>query len=236
MYDNLKVDIDFDEMYSVNNKEISPPREYTDIAVQGDNNSNTLYFKLNRIIDGVDISNKEFRIFYENAEGYSDIVEIKQIAENDYIILAWLIDSNVTLSVGTVKYIIKIYDDKGYIWKSKPGSFEVAESLEGTVNLPEYAPHWAENIENEINMLSEKFIRLSQKAESLSQKDNEIINDLEMLSEKDSEINGKIEELSERVAELENRKIASSSFGAFGNVNYTGGIMPIVFGAVSEVM
>ncbi|MBR1738517.1 MAG: hypothetical protein IJ736_16175, partial [Firmicutes bacterium] len=149
-YINIDVKPDIDEIYAVNNKDIEPPEEYGDVAVMGDNKSNRLYFKLNKVIDGVDISEKEFRIFYENADGNSDMIKVEKSVSGNYVILVWQIDSNVTHTAGKVRYIIKVYDGEGYIWKSKPGEFEVCESLDGIVEPPEYTPHWQEEIAEDV--------------------------------------------------------------------------------------
>ena len=49
MYDYLKVKADRNEVYAINNKDISPPENYDDIVVKGDNKSNSLIFKINHL-------------------------------------------------------------------------------------------------------------------------------------------------------------------------------------------
>ena len=57
---NLKINADIDEIFAINNKEIAPPKEYSDVVVMGDNKSNSLFFKINRYIDGGHFIKKGF--------------------------------------------------------------------------------------------------------------------------------------------------------------------------------
>ena len=155
VYD-VTVKSDTDEVYAVNNKTVTPPDgEYTDIAVQGDNNSNRLYFKVNRVIDGVDISEKTVGIYYENADGYSDLVVMNTEYDTDYVYFEWLLGTEVTYSAGEVRYIIRISDSHGYVWKSKTNTFTVLETLDVNIDPPTYAKAWSEMIEGEIEKLKE---------------------------------------------------------------------------------
>ena len=150
VYDSIKVKADTDEVFAINNKDISAPQNYTDIVVKGDNKSNSLIFKINRYVDGIDLLGKTFQIFYINADGYSDIVPANEVFEtDDYILFTWLPDSNVTHKAGSISFIIKI-SSADYVWKSKPCKIEVAETLDDTENPPEYNSTWIADIENRL--------------------------------------------------------------------------------------
>lgn len=149
-YDSIKVKADTDEVFAINNKDISAPQNYEDIVVKGDNKSNSLIFKINRYVDGIDLFGKTFQIFYINADGYSDIVPANKVFEtDDYILFTWLPDSNVTHKAGSISFIIKI-SSANYVWKSKPCKIEVAETLDDTENPPEYNSTWIEDIEKRL--------------------------------------------------------------------------------------
>lgn len=151
-YDIL-VNADVDEIFAVNNKEIYTPDEYKDVVVKGDNCSNSLIFKMNIVLDGVDISDKSIDFFYINAGGYSDIVPANATyIDGDYLLFSWLIDSGVTAEVGEVKYIIRVVGDN-YMWKSKPATLKVIDTLDVNINPPQFIPSWAEDIENRLTAL-----------------------------------------------------------------------------------
>ncbi|MBR1445009.1 MAG: hypothetical protein IJ583_15930, partial [Firmicutes bacterium] len=150
---NLTINADIDEIFAINNKEIAPPKEYSDVVVMGDNKSNSLFFKINRYIDGVDLLGKTFQIFYVNADNYSDIVPVDKIIENDdCIIFSWKLDSNVTHSAGKVQFIVRI-SSANYVWKSKPSSIDVVETLDDTINPNNYESTWAEETERRLAAL-----------------------------------------------------------------------------------
>jgi len=150
---NLLIDADIDEVFAVNNKEITPPQNYNDIVVEGDNKSNSLIFKIDSVLDGIDIFDMVFEIFYINADNYSDIVPANAVSiSENYILFSWLLDSNVTHTAGKVNFIIRI-SGADYVWKSKPYSFDVVETLEDTVNSAEYSSTWSAGIEKRLSEL-----------------------------------------------------------------------------------
>lgn len=155
-FDTLGLDVDVDEIFSVNNKTITPPEGtdgYKDVVVVGDNNSNSLFFKINRTLDSVELSDKNFQFYYINPDGYADIINANDVRMNqDYIIFSWKLDSNVTHTAGNVQYIIRITGEN-YVWKSKPSSIEVVDTLNEEVDPPEYTETWAANIEKRVEVL-----------------------------------------------------------------------------------
>lgn len=152
-YVELLVKADRDEVFAINNKDITAPEIYEDIAVKGDENSNSLIFKINRVLDGVDISDKTIQIFYINADGYSDIVPAASMyITEDYILFSWLLDNNVTAAVGSVSFIVKI-SGLSYIWKSKPCYVTIAETLDDTVITPVYTSAWVTSVEKRLSEL-----------------------------------------------------------------------------------
>ena len=168
LYNNLLVDADLDEVYSVNNKTVTPPDgAYTDVVVNGDNMSNSLIFKLNRVIDGVDIADKTFQVYYVNADGYGDTVSADAVnVSDDFVLFSWRIDRNVTAAVGEVSFIIKIVGDN-YIWKSKPSSITVVQTLNETESMPEYDGTWLSGIEDRLSAAEAALAALTARVETL---------------------------------------------------------------------
>lgn len=152
----LGLDIDIDEVYVINNKTITPPEnteDYKDIVVVGDDNSNSLVFKINKVIDSVDLSDKIFQFFYVNPDDYSDIVNAREVrVASDYILFTWKLDSNVTHTAGKVKFIVRI-SGSDYVWKSKPSTFEVVDTLDELENPPEYTDNWIRDVETRLGRL-----------------------------------------------------------------------------------
>lgn len=98
-------------VYSIdlNTRQIDAP-EY--LSVENDHQAETIYFKINRYFDHIDLSNMVFMIQYKNArlECYNYLVPYIDIAyENGYIYFPWCIESPATRFAGKVTYALKIF-------------------------------------------------------------------------------------------------------------------------------
>lgn len=125
-------EMELDEIFVVNNRTITPPVNYPDIAVKGDNNSNSLKYRINLIFDGVDLRDKTIRFRYVNANnenGYSYAINKKIVG--DWLYFEWLLDSKVTVETGVVRYEIEIIGDD-YRWSSKIAEIKIEDSLGNT--------------------------------------------------------------------------------------------------------
>lgn len=225
---DLLINADIDEVFAVNNKEIVPPENYSDIVVKGDNRSNSLIFKMNSILDGVDISDKKFEIFYINADGYSDVATANAVnASENFILFSWLIDGNVTHSAGDVSFIIRV-TGADYVWKSKPYTIKIADTLDDDINPSEYSSTWTKAIESRLAALEESNLSndaLTSRVEALENTNANIedrlaileenISDEKSLLEKIANIENSISSINERISVLEKGEIYENVYYDF---------------------
>lgn len=101
-------------------------------------NSQFIPFEMPRRYDNIDLANMAMSVHYttkDNRHGSSKPVNVEY--NDDNIKFAWLVDENVTLVSGDVRFEVHINgaiaDNKGktyaYRWKSKPAKLTVLESL-----------------------------------------------------------------------------------------------------------
>lgn len=74
---------DIDEVYVIDCKEIIPLTEdktdYKNIAVVGDNNSNSLFFVVSKVIDGTDVSQKAITVYFLNEQKQIGLYSVPQV-------------------------------------------------------------------------------------------------------------------------------------------------------------
>lgn len=104
----------------------------TIIGVVGDKNSEIVSFKINRLIDGHDISEcAEHKLFWRNVDTKKEdavALDVK-ISEDDEetVMLGWLIKEDVTEAPGKIEFALQIsdFDTEGktiYEWNTKKGT------------------------------------------------------------------------------------------------------------------
>lgn len=102
-----KIDIDLDS------REITFPEEYKSfLSVATDHRAETVYFRVDRYFDGVDLSKYACIIEYINAENEGRIypVIVKDLtSEAGKIIFGWCIGGEATKSAGTIKFSVRFY-------------------------------------------------------------------------------------------------------------------------------
>lgn len=116
---------------NLDTREIIVPPELQDIAVTGDNNAETIYIKVNHTFDGIDLSDKRFIIYFENAKKETSFTEITDIdlSDTNYIILGWKIDSRLTKYQGKAKFKLS-FESENYSLNTLPGEFNILQSLD----------------------------------------------------------------------------------------------------------
>lgn len=90
------------------------------LSVEQDHNAETVYFKMDRYFDNVDLARNDIHILvqYENADtrstkkGYfyaPPFVDVTTFGKEDKIIFPWVIEGAATAYSGTIKFSIKFY-------------------------------------------------------------------------------------------------------------------------------
>ena len=105
---------------NANARTITIPPEFVKngiLSVQGDEIAESIYFRINRFYDHVDLATQEILIQYINAKGEENasippVVDIE--SDPGYIIFEWPISSKVTAAAGNVQFSVRFftYDDK----------------------------------------------------------------------------------------------------------------------------
>lgn len=117
----------------IENRSIREFIPLTDLVCKFDSNSRTLKFKIKRYFDSIDLSEKDIKINFINANsrsGYT-IGILDEINQDDFTFL-WTISDETTVESGRIYYAIQfssIENNVKYLWHTKPSSFLVEDSL-----------------------------------------------------------------------------------------------------------
>lgn len=132
------------------------------ISVETDHKSETIYFKLNRYFDYMDLSTTTCVIEYVNAKGESHYYPVPYydiFSEEDKIILPWVIDGAATVAAGSVKFSIRFYkieqDHFIYNMSTLPAIGKVLHGLKGQFKPGKDYELEAGNYEKILNEVSE---------------------------------------------------------------------------------
>lgn len=147
------------------------------ITLKEDHNAETVYFKMDRYFDNIDLARPDITILiqYENAsksktdKGYfycSPFIDIATYAEEDKILFPWVIEEPVTAYSGTVKFSIRIYsiartEEDEYSFKlnlsTLTSTFKVLAGLDvlSTTNNYSYTPDTLLDIYSRIQEISQ---------------------------------------------------------------------------------
>lgn len=134
---------DIDEVYVIDCKEIIPLTEdktdYKNIAVVGDNNSNSLFFVVSKIIDGTDISQKAITVYFLNEQKQIGLYSVPQVTSlsDEFIIFEWKLSEGACVVPGTLAFKVVISDtDYRYITlDSKLTIINTNITLEDSINF-----------------------------------------------------------------------------------------------------
>lgn len=134
---------DIDEVYVIDCKEIIPLTEdktdYKNIAVVGDNNSNSLFFVVSKVIDGTDISQKAITVYFLNEQKQIGLYSVQQVTSlsDEFVIFEWKLSEGACIIPGTLAFKVVISDtDYRYITlDSKLTIINTNITLEDSINF-----------------------------------------------------------------------------------------------------
>lgn len=134
---------DIDEVYVIDCKEIIPLTEdktdYKNIAVVGDNNSNSLFFVVSKVIDGTDISQKVITIYFLNEQKQIGLYSVPQVTSlsDEFVIFEWKLSEGACIVPGTLGFKVVISDtDYRYVTlDSKLTIINTNIALEDSINF-----------------------------------------------------------------------------------------------------
>lgn len=132
----LPLDEPFFEI-DANSRTISIPKNFS-VQVQGDESAETIYFKIARYFDTVDLYNQTVVIRYElpdgtkvEAEPWITIIEEK----SGDVVFGWALSKMATSQVGNLKFAIQFYslnekNEKSYIFNTLSTEIPIKRSLQ----------------------------------------------------------------------------------------------------------
>ena len=80
------------------------------LGVQGDQTAETIYFKINRYFDAMDLNNTDIYIQWENANGDQGLAKewVRDIETyDDYMVFGWVLGDLITKEPGTLKFSVR---------------------------------------------------------------------------------------------------------------------------------
>lgn len=134
---------DIDEVYVIDCKEIIPLTEdktdYKNIAVVGDNNSNSLFFVVSKVIDGTDVSQKAITVYFLNEQKQIGLYSVPQVTSlsDEFVIFEWKLSEGACIVPGTLGFKVVISDtDYRYVTlDSKLTIINTNIALENSINF-----------------------------------------------------------------------------------------------------
>ncbi len=137
-------------------REISVPSSFSNIGVIYDHNAETIFFKIPRYFDNVDLNDHTCIIQYINAGKEEDIYTVtqKDLSSNGEIIFGWKITNSVTKYAGPVSFAVRFYSITNrvfdYNFNTKVAQFNVLSGLNISANdisvNPDLLSQWIEKI------------------------------------------------------------------------------------------
>lgn len=134
---------DDDIQFTMDNKKrlILVPGSQPLLAIQYDNSSEIITFKLPRYQEGIDLSTKAAYVNYrapQTSDKGKSLCTISNV-EEDTLQLSWLVTGAVTQYEGEVYFQIEFSSSDGYRWQSQIAKLPILTSLYNT-GLEPYAP------------------------------------------------------------------------------------------------
>lgn len=113
-YVEKDVDPDEEPVFEVdlNTRKITVPKDFQDLAVEGDHCAETVWFSLDRWFDGIDLTKKKFGVQYSGESGTGLIPITTYTTTGDAsntILLGWLITHDVTSSPGQLTFSLRVF-------------------------------------------------------------------------------------------------------------------------------
>lgn len=112
---------------------------------QYDNNSTRITFKCPKEIEGYDITQCKVEIHYvnkassgsqENRGIYLCEEDLATTVNDNEVTFSWLVSQNCTALVGSLRFVIRIFDESGYKWHTEIANFiTIKQSIYNTTTI-----------------------------------------------------------------------------------------------------
>lgn len=107
-------------------------------GVEFDNDTKSIYFKMDKVVQGVDMSTYNIFVNYTNASGEPDRYSVtdKQV-DGDSITFSWEISDFATAARGTINFVVCLEDSTGKHWNTTLAQLTVLPGLETSKDVSE---------------------------------------------------------------------------------------------------
>lgn len=149
----------------LNNRKIDSPKY---LSVETDHRAETIYFKVARYYDNIDLSNMTCIVQYINADGEGRVYpvpfyDVETYSKDNLMLFPWCIDGEATKSAGKVTYSIRFYDidESGsylrYNMSTLPSKSEVLHGIKSKdfEKTSDYLAEFKDQLFAEIKKISE---------------------------------------------------------------------------------
>lgn len=136
-----------EKIYEVdmNSRKIEAPKY---LSVELDHRAETIYFKVGRYYDNIDLANMTCVVQYINAKGEGRVYpvpfyDVETYADENMMLFPWCIDGEATKASGNVTYSIRFYDiDESatymrYNMSTLPSKSEVLHGISSKTDIDE---------------------------------------------------------------------------------------------------
>lgn len=122
----------------INTRQILPPNGNNTYAVKGDDYAETIYFKIDRYFDNIDLASKNIVIEWDNGtkdgKGMTEESVRDLVSEPEYIIFGWTLTKEATSAGNSLKFTIRFYDYDStegvrYSLSTMPSTIFIRDSL-----------------------------------------------------------------------------------------------------------
>ena len=163
--------MDDDIRFTMDNKKrlILVPGYQTLLAIQFDNQSEIVTFKLPRYQEGVDLSTKVPYVNYRRPQVKDlgkALCTIEKTTE-DSIYITWMVDATATQYDGVIQFQVEFADSEGYRWQSQIGEIPILASLYNT-GLEPYTPDILEQYLGIMQEYSQQAAASAQEAQEIA--------------------------------------------------------------------
>ena len=129
----------------MNSRKIEAP---TSLSVELDHRAETIYFKVGRYYDNIDLANMTCVVQYINAKGEGRVYpvpfyDVETYADENMMLFPWCIDGEATKASGNVTYSVRFYDiDESatymrYNMSTLPSKSEVLHGISSKTDIDE---------------------------------------------------------------------------------------------------
>lgn len=128
-------------------------------GVEYDNDTKSIYFKMDKVVQGVDMSTYNIFVNYTNASGEPDRYSVtdKQV-DGDSMTFSWEISDFATAARGTINFVVCLEDSTGKHWNTTLAQLTVLPGMEYNSEVIEKYPDVIEQLQAKMDTLQSRLV------------------------------------------------------------------------------